>query len=252
MVKYLLLILCANIFMGPLQAQTQSASIAFEKRMHDFGTIPEKNGKVSYTFIFKNNGKDPVVISDVYSGCGCIGKAVSDRPVKPGEKGKVTITFNPDYKSGFFSKEIVVFSDNNKQYSRIWVQGHIKPMEHPVESDYPYNFGDGLYLRLKVLAFGYMKPGETKQVELHYANDTGKEMTLKFLTNGLQQGLKYNDPGKIAPGAKAVVRFSYTMPYINNGDISFRIFPYVNGKKLQESLELRALKSKQAGSSGAN
>ena len=86
--------------------------------------------------------------NDVHSACGCIGKVVNNGTVKPGEKGKVVITFDPSYKSGFFSKEIVVLSNNGQSYNRIWVEGKIEPAEHPVEDDYPYNFGDGLFLRL--------------------------------------------------------------------------------------------------------
>jgi len=148
-----------------LGAQNLSTDITFDERVHNFGTILEKNGKVSHTFVFKNSGKKAVVINEVNSGCGCIGKVLSKDPVKAGEKGKLTITFDPGYKSGFFSKEIVVYSNNGQDFNRIWVEGIITPAEHPIEDDYPYNFGSGLYLRLKVMAFGYLKPGETKEME---------------------------------------------------------------------------------------
>src|SRR5882724_3517864 len=181
MLRCIVVLLAIVVFSGPVHSQTPSTTITFEERVHDFGTILEKNGKATHTFIFHNNGKTPVVINDIFSGCGCIGRTLSKDPVKPGGRGKVTITFDPGYKSGFFSKEIVVFSNDGQNYNRIWVQGTITPYEHPVQEDYPYSFGEGLYLRLKVMAFGYMKPGETQQVELHYANATNKEMILNFV-----------------------------------------------------------------------
>lgn len=229
------------IFISPLCSQTLSTDIKFEERIHNFGTILEKNGKVSHSFIFYNSGKTPVVINEVYSGCGCIGRVLSKAPVKPGGKGMITITFNPDYKSGVFSNEIVVYSNNGKEYNRIWVEGIIKPREHPIEDDYPYNFGDGLYLRLKVMAFGYLKPGETKQMELHYANRTNKEMTLNFVVEGTNGGLKFTNPGKIGAKARGVINFSYTMPVISNDDLVFSLHPYVNNKKLSETLEVKIL-----------
>jgi len=228
-------------FISMLHAQTPSADITFEERIHDFGTILEKNGKVSHTFVFRNNGKVPVTINDIYSGCGCIGKIVSKAPVKPGGKGKVTITFNPDYKSGFFSKEVVVYSSNGQDYNRIWVQGIIKPAEHPIEDDFPYNFGEGLYLRLKVVAFGYLKPGETRQMELHYANGTNKEMVLNFVVEDNKAGLKFTNPGKIGAKARGAINFSYTMPPLSNDDVVFYLYPYVNNKKLPGPLEIKIL-----------
>ena len=243
MVKRIVITLSIIIgFSYALEAQTLSTDITFEERVHNFGTILEKNGKVSHTFVFKNNGKKAAVINETYSGCGCIGKVLSKDPVKPGEKGKLTITFDPVYKSGFFSKEVVVYSNNGQEYNRIWVEGVITPAEHPIEDDYPYNFGSGLYLRLKVMAFGYLKPGETKEMELHYANGTGKEMTLNFTVAGNKEGsLKFTNPGKIAPKARGVIKFSYTMPMLSNDDVVLHLNPYVNNKKITETIEIKIL-----------
>jgi len=228
-----------------LQPQTPSAVIQFEERVYNFGTIKEKNGKVSHTFVFENKGKTPVTIDDIHSGCGCIGKVVSTETVKPGAKGKVTITFDPGYKSGFFSKEIVVLSKNRREYSRIWVEGNIEPMEHPVENDYPYNFGNGLYLRLKVMAFGYLKPGETKEMELHYANSTNQEMMLDFVPDGNKPGLKFSNPGKIKAKARGMIRVSYTMPQTNSDVILVRLYPRINNIKLKQTVDIRVLNGRK-------
>lgn len=239
-----LLILLATTSGKAVFSQNPSTQIVFTERVHKFGTIKEEKGKVSHTFIFENKGKTPVEIDEVNTGCGCLAKAVSKEAIRPGEKGKITITFDPGYKSGFFSKEIVVFSNKGKDYNRIWVEGVIEPMEHPVEDEYPYKFGSGLYLRLKVIAFGYAGPGETKQMELHYANDTDKEMTLQFISDNNQDELQFTNPGRIIPKGRGVISFRYTMPVNANKDVSIKLIPYVNGNKLKETLELKILKPK--------
>jgi hypothetical protein len=225
-----------------LKAQELSGSVRFEERVHDFGTIEEAKGKVTHDFVFYNQGKLPVVIDGIYSGCGCVGRVLSKDPVKPGGKGKLTITFNPDYKSGFFSKEIVVYSYNKQQYSRIWVQGVITPKTHPVEDEYPYDFGAGLHLRLKVMAFGYLRPGETKVMELHYANDTDKDIKLAFSGKSSLQGLQFADPGMVKAKARGVLSFSYTMPYVGGNEMALSLYPVVNGKKINELLTIKALR----------
>jgi hypothetical protein len=239
--RYIIAIIAMFVFAGPLWSQTLSSTILFEERVHNFGAIQEKKGKVSHTFVFHNKGTTPITINDIYSGCGCIGQVVSKDPVKPGGKGKVTITFNPEYKSGFFSKEILVYSNNGKNFNRIWVEGNVKAAEHPVEDDYPYAFGNGLHLRLKVMAFGYLKPGETKQMQLHYANTTNKEMALDFMVEGNKSGLKFTNPGKVGPKERGVINFSYTMPQSVSNDVLFRVLPIVNNKKLSETLEVKIL-----------
>jgi len=228
-------------FINASYAQTLSATISFEERVHEFGTILEKNGKVSHSFVFHNNGKTPVTINDIRSDCGCIGKVISNPTVKPGGKGVITITYNPQYKSGFFSKEIMIYSNEGKEFNHVWVEGTVTPMEHPVQEDYPYNFGNGLYLRLKVMAFGYAKPGETKQVELHYANNTNKPMTLSFMADGGKNDLKYNNPGKLTPREQGVMVFSYTMPLSYTDDVVIHLHPVVNGIKIKETLDAKIL-----------
>lgn len=239
MKKRMLTILVIVLLAGVLHAQEPGNDLAFTERVFNFGIIEEKNGKVSHTFVFENKGTKPVTVNDVHSACGCIGKVVSTGAVKPGEKGKVVITFDPSYKSGFFSKEIVVLSKNGQEYNRIWVEGKIIPTEHPIEDDYPYNFGEGLYLRLKVMAFGYVKPGETREMELHYANATENEMALSFTAD--KPGLKVINPGKIGPKEKGVIKVIYTMPFVNTNDVELTLRPAVNNKKLKESLTVRIL-----------
>lgn len=233
---------------GSGRAQQPSNAIVFEEKIHDFGTVLEENGKVSHKFYFQNKGKTPVTIDDIYSDCGCIGKITSKGEVKPGAKGEVVITFNPGYKSGYFSKEIVVYSNKRSNYNRIWVQGRVTPAEHPVEEDYPYNFGSNLYLRLKVMAFGYLKPGETKEMELHYANNSNKEMNLTFNHQGSSQGLKFPNPGRIAAKGRGVIKVSFTMPKQTQDDILITVTPEVNGKKLTETLQVKVLNISKPGS----
>lgn len=224
-----------------LLAQEPSESLVFEERVFNFGTINEKDGKVTHTFYFRNTGSQPVEMGEVNTGCGCLVNSVSKGPVKPGERTAITITFDPSYKSGFFSKEILVFSENNQRYNRVWVEGRINPTEHPVEEDYPYNFGSGLHLRFKVMAFGYLKPGASKKMDLQFANDNKSDIQVRFIARNTIPGLHFTSPGKIAARQKGIVSFAYNMPYFQQDDVTILLDIYVNDKKLAEPLELRIL-----------
>ncbi|PLX09633.1 MAG: hypothetical protein C0594_05705, partial [Marinilabiliales bacterium] len=75
--KKVLLIFVAIVFTaGMLVAQEEEVkdknkpNILFEKTVHDFGTIPY-GGDGTCEFVFKNTGKDPLVLSNVKSSCGC-------------------------------------------------------------------------------------------------------------------------------------------------------------------------------------
>ena len=91
------------------------------------------------------------------------------------------------------------------------------------------------------MAFGYVKPGETKQVELHYANNTSKPMELNLVADGSNNGLKFNNPGKLKPKERGVMMVSYTLPLLENGDVIIHLHPFVNGKKIKETLDIKVL-----------
>ncbi|WP_071144909.1 DUF1573 domain-containing protein [Bacteroides ihuae] len=241
MKSFTVLFVLVAVLGSQLYSQTVSKVISFEERVFDFGQIKEKDGKVSHTFVFRNEGKMPIAINGVTSGCGCTTSSYSKEPLRTGSKGKVTITFNPLYRPGFFSKEIVVLSNDGKNFNRIWVKGRVVPYAHPVEEDYPYEFGDGLHLNLKVLVFGTLVSGKTNQIELRYANDTNKPMSLNFIVAGSDKNLKFSNPKKILPKQRGKMIFSYTMPKNIHGEKAINIYPVVNGKKLSNWLQAKIM-----------
>ena len=98
-----LLALCA--FATAAQAQ-----LVFTPDTWDFGTIRETDGRVSHTFTGENRGNTPVVILDVVTTCGCTVPQFTKRPIRPGEKTTVKVTFDPANRPGAFTKELGVYS----------------------------------------------------------------------------------------------------------------------------------------------
>ena len=111
---FVLIFMAALTMAATAQKEPQYiSSFKYDKRVHDFGTIKEKDGKVSHTFTFTNTSILPVVISDVNSWCGCTTAEYTKTPILPGKTAKVTVTFNPQSRPGKFSKEVVLNLDGN-------------------------------------------------------------------------------------------------------------------------------------------
>lgn len=162
-----------------ISAQTVNQSIKFDEKIHDFGVIEETGGKVTHKFRFTNVGKEPVVILNARAGCSCVHADVPKRPVKPGESGYVTVSYDPDYRPGHFSKEIVVNSAE-KQYNRIWVKGDVKPGHHSAKDNYKYHIGHNIYMNYKVINFGKVAAGKTVKKELRFGSDCDIQANLDF------------------------------------------------------------------------
>jgi hypothetical protein len=83
----------------------------------DFGTINEGD-KVRHTWIVKNIGKEPLVISNVQTSCGCTAPSFNKEPILPGKEGEVTLEFNSAGKEGAVQKNALIIANaDNSPFS---------------------------------------------------------------------------------------------------------------------------------------
>lgn len=102
----------------------QGARLRMERAFHDFGEVPRKGGNLVCDFPFVNDGTVPLVITRVVTSCSCIKASFPRRPVAPGAKGCVRITYEPlKSEPGTFHKVIQVFSNAEGGLQVITVQG---------------------------------------------------------------------------------------------------------------------------------
>ena len=152
----ILLTLCA------LTASAQE-HLSFRPDTWDFGTIRETDGRVSHTFTGVNRGDSPLVILDVVTTCGCTVPDFSKKPILPGEKTQITVTYDPANRPGSFTKELWVYSSEKRKIATLTVQGSVIPRQKTVEELYPVDAGGGLRLASTLNAFSYIYPGRQVQ-----------------------------------------------------------------------------------------
>ncbi len=103
------------------------AKIEFEEMVHDFGTI-KNGGDGTFEFVFKNTGKEPLIINNVKSSCGCTKPEWSAEPVKKGEKSAVKVGYNTRL-VGPFTKTITVYSNASNPIVTLTIKGTVSPAE---------------------------------------------------------------------------------------------------------------------------
>lgn len=111
------------------QDNPNQADIQFVEETHDFGTIPQ-GVPASYTYVFKNTGKEPLIITNAAAGCGCTTPDWTKEPIKPGQKGYVKATYNAA-SAGSFNKTVTVMSNAKKSQVVLYLKGEVKPVEQP-------------------------------------------------------------------------------------------------------------------------
>lgn len=81
--------------------------IEFERTSYDFGDVIQGE-KLSYSFKFKNKGKSNLIIYSSEATCGCTTSQPPKAPIRPGESGEITVTFDSKSQNGKVHKRILV------------------------------------------------------------------------------------------------------------------------------------------------
>lgn len=127
MKKFLLVTLMMFLGLSFSMAQGK-ADIKFDKITYNFGTFSENNPIQKVTFTFTNIGNAPLVINQVVASCGCTVPSYEKRPVAPGQKGSINITYNGTGKfPGHFKKSITIRTNAKTEMMRLYIEGVMEP-----------------------------------------------------------------------------------------------------------------------------
>ena len=117
----------------PVAAEGQNmkpSDITWTEDVHNFGDI-QKGNPASHEFTFKNTTKETILITNVKPSCGCTAANYTKTPIKPGETGSVTATFNAA-NPGPFSKQITVTTSDSDVKKVLTIKGKVEtPAEAP-------------------------------------------------------------------------------------------------------------------------
>ncbi len=105
------------------------AEVMFYTTTHDFGYIKESKGPVTCVFEFENTGNAPLLIITASATCGCTRPEYPTKPIKPGKKGKIKVTFNPIGRPGPFRKNVKVKTNAKQKTVNLFVDGSVIPKE---------------------------------------------------------------------------------------------------------------------------
>jgi hypothetical protein len=98
--------------------------ITFTKAEHDFGRLIQGE-QVVHVFKFSNTGSADLLISKVSASCGCTASKYTKEPVKPGQEGKVEVTFDSNGQRGIQNKTISVLTNGTPQTTILRVKAQV-------------------------------------------------------------------------------------------------------------------------------
>ncbi len=94
----------------PPAPNPNAAEIKFESLVHDYGVL-QKGADGNCEFKFTNVGKEPLILSNVTTSCGCTVPSWNKEPILPGKSGVIKVNYTKTNIVGTISKQITVTSN---------------------------------------------------------------------------------------------------------------------------------------------
>lgn len=125
----------SSIIRNPVSAKVPEdtvniAKFAFAESHHDFGEVMEGE-IVTHVFHFENVGKQPLVISNARSTCGCTVPEWPKDPIAPGEKGQIEVKFNTRGKGNTQRKPVTITANTYPSSTVVYLEGKVIRKENP-------------------------------------------------------------------------------------------------------------------------
>ena len=115
-----------TMFINNAKSEDLYAEIQFETQKIDLGKFPVKDAVRSCSFAFKNVGTAPLIINQAFASCGCTTPTFPKAPIKPGESGSISVTYNGEGRPmGHFSKVITVRCNGKEEVVRLTIEGEM-------------------------------------------------------------------------------------------------------------------------------
>lgn len=126
------MVLAFAVVVAPLYAvasataqEPQGPRMTFGQMNHDFGEFVKGGEAKSFDFEFTNTGDAPLVLVRAKSSCRCIEVSLPKRPISPGSKGEVTVTYVPK-DAGVFNKGVEIFANIPGGSLTLFVKGNVQ------------------------------------------------------------------------------------------------------------------------------
>jgi hypothetical protein len=109
---------------APAATNEDAGKFKFKEKTHDYGEVPE-GPAAEYDFVFKNVGRQPIVIKEAHGSCGCTVPQWPREPIMPGKKGTIHVSYNTSGRPGNIQKDVIITSDAAQSPMVLHIKGTV-------------------------------------------------------------------------------------------------------------------------------
>lgn len=202
--------------------------LVIDKMIHNFGEIMLDSGPASCEFTITNTGDKPAVIYNVTTTCGCTDVEWTREPIRPGAKGKISVTYSNDEGPYPFDKSLTVYHSGSKKPVILKLRGVSLEKMKPLAELYPVSFGP-FALKETVSKCGNLEQGGSKSEAVMVANTSSAPIRVSFKEVDKNLDIKVS-PNPIPANGTAEMTFTISSDKDLWGKNTYWAVPVIDGK----------------------
>ena len=172
------LLFCQSAFVWSQQeADSKFPVFTCDEKVHDFGKIRETWMYAVHEFVVKNTGTAPLEILHVLSSCGCAQPEWSKTPIEPGEEGFVIVHYDMVDRTGPFTKNITVFTNETALRHVLTITGDVIPKPQTLNVLFHDTIGT-VQMERSAFLFSRVRPLEKQSTEIWIQNFGEEDVSL--------------------------------------------------------------------------
>lgn len=198
---------------GPMMGQR----ISFEKSTVNVGTTLWRK-PVTAVFKFSNKEREPLIVTDVDAGCGCLDVKWTKGAIAKGGKGEISITYDA-LLLGRFDRYVNVHTNASDKPARIRLKGSVSSgVEKAAENLYPYQIGD-IMLSTDNIEFPDVHKGDSTTISFEILNGSSEVYTPQLMHLPAYITAEYK-PAMLGRGRRGVVNLTLNTEKMNRVGIN--------------------------------
>lgn len=256
LMKISLILLSTLLFILPTHGQSDSniSPLQFDNMEWNFGDIKETDGVVTHTYTFVNISDKPISIDEVVASCGCTTTSYPTAPIKSGDIGEITVTFNPINTAGEVFREVTILSNKRKNSDNLIINAIVEPAPLTLRQKYPVSLKNNIRIERTNSVFGYIAQGRSDSKGIMMVNLGDNTVRLKTEIVSDNSFLTIDCPPMIGPEGEENLILSYNIPSGKDsyGVIRDSVWIWMDNEKAERPIVITAIMTDDFSNMGDN
>lgn len=209
--------------LNPQMVENATCKLSIEPKERSIGVLSEDTVPVSYTFLCRNIGTQPLTIQKLVTSCGCTQAKISKQRLVAGDTATITVCYNPYAQAGRVFSRVFIYTDlsDKRPTGIVTLTGEVTPSAD-LWKDYRYALGT-LRVRRKSVSFGKVQAGVHRVETIPCVNSGSKPLKVRATAGFLPAYLTLRcEPAELEPGQTGELVIELNGDKLPKGDGTFQ------------------------------